>query len=211
MRRPLVIASRWHLPAPSSGLSGLWHPSFPKGSNLISLFKWCSLNWISRAWVTSAKVPHFLLCWVTNGAVQPTGGDTAVAIMTPWLVWALGPQFTESLYKGRPPISDNEPDRHITCSGLLFKVEKHSLYEKKKNVLRHYGGCQCVAIQWLKCSECVLECSYADVWVLWVIARAILKSLLYSPKKRHKSCHWGGTLSKDQGFTKPVIILFLRV
>ncbi len=74
---------------------------------------------------------------------------------------------------------------------------------KKKNVLRHYGGCQCVAIQWLKCSECVLECSYADVWV---IARAILKSLLYSPKKRHKSCYWGGTLSKDQGFTKPVII-----
>lgn len=98
-------ASRWHLPAPSSGLPGLWRPSFLKGPNLISLFKWCSLNWISQAWVTTAKVPNFLLCWVTNGAVQPTGGDTAVAIMTPWLVWALGPQptWTESLYQDQPP------------------------------------------------------------------------------------------------------------
>lgn len=98
-------ASRWHLPAPSSGLPGLWRPSFLKGPNLISLFKWCSLNWISKAWVTTAKVPNFLLCWVTNGAVQPTGGDIAVAIMTPWLVWALGPQptWTESLYQDQPP------------------------------------------------------------------------------------------------------------
>lgn len=84
--------------SPFRSLPGLWRPSIPKGSNLISLFMWCSLNWISQAWVTTAKVPHFLLCWVTNGAVQPTGGDTAVAVMTPWLVWAQGPQptWTES-------------------------------------------------------------------------------------------------------------------
>lgn len=90
MRIPLVMHHPDTSPPPSV-VSGLWWPSFLNGANLIGLLKWCSLNWISQAWVTTAKVPHLLLCWITNGAGHPRGGDTKESKMTPWLVWALSP------------------------------------------------------------------------------------------------------------------------
>lgn len=90
---PLVMHHPDTSPPPAV-VSGLWRPSFLNRSNLTGLLKWCSLNWISQAWVTTAKVPHLLLCWITNGAGHPPGGDTAESVMTPWLVWALSPQPT---------------------------------------------------------------------------------------------------------------------